>query len=130
MCALIGPRVERFRWQKEPGSDVRLPVAAIPLHTMYMLADGPGIPVLKRETAGRKGKGPDGEAKTREMKLGCVFTPTRPDENGYPVRDEASTSDVGSCENARVFAHRLVHESRVRGLDMARRVCIIGDGAP
>ena len=38
--------------------------------------DGSGVPVVKKESEGRQGKGEDGQAKTREAKLGCVFTPT------------------------------------------------------
>jgi hypothetical protein len=38
--------------------------------------DGPGVPVGKKETDGRRGKEEDGQAKAREIKLGCMFTPT------------------------------------------------------
>jgi hypothetical protein len=48
--------------------------------------------MVKAETANRKGKGEQGQAKTREAKLGCVFTQTTVDEKGYPKRDEDSTS--------------------------------------
>lgn len=39
--------------------------------------DGTGVPVVKNETNGRKGKSEDGTAKTREAKLVCVFTQRR-----------------------------------------------------
>ena len=129
LCGLIGPQVEAYRRQQVPGSDVRLRAEVVPFQTMYVLADGTGIPVLKRETAGRKGKGKDGIAKTREMKLGCVFTQTHINEFGYPVRDETSTSYIGACETASVFGVRLEHEAQVRGIDNVRRLCVIGDGA-
>ena len=45
----------------------------------------------KSEVAGVKGKGEDGRAHTREVKLGCVFTQTTRDEEGNPVRDPQST---------------------------------------
>ena len=40
-----------------------------------------------RETAGREGKGEDGRARTREVKLAVFFTQDRLDKDGYPVRD-------------------------------------------
>jgi hypothetical protein len=59
---------------------------------LYLEMDGTGIPVVPQETEGRAGKQDGQPAHTREAKLGCVFTQTRVDEEGYPVRDEASTS--------------------------------------
>ena len=44
--------------------------------TLYLGVDGTGIPVRKAETAQRRGKQPDGSAKTREVKL--VRSPGRP----------------------------------------------------
>lgn len=99
------------------------------LSTMYICIDGTGVPVVKSETRGRKGKNKDGNAKTREAKLGCVFTQTTFDEDGYPVRDEASTSYVGSIETSEEFGNRIYKESRKRGIEKAKRVCVIGDGA-
>lgn len=40
------------------------------------------MPMVSRETEGRQGKDPTGKAKTREAKLGCVFTPTQVSEEG------------------------------------------------
>ena len=92
--------------------------------------DGTGVPVVRNETKGRKGKHKDGIAKTREAKLGCVFTQTRLDKNGYPVRDELSTSYIGSIETADEFGDRLYAEVSRRGIEKAARACVIGDGAP
>lgn len=50
-----------------------IPLKKIPF--MYICMDGTGVPVVKSETVNRRGKGEDGNAKTREVKLGCVFTP-------------------------------------------------------
>ncbi|MCA1601225.1 MAG: hypothetical protein LC776_06145 [Acidobacteria bacterium] len=63
---------------------------------LYISIDGTGVPVVKRETAGRRGKGENGEARTREAKLGSVFTQTKVDEKGRPQRDEASTTYVAA----------------------------------
>ena len=54
-----------------------------------------------RETAGRKGKGDDGRARTREVKLGVFFAQDELDDDGYPVRDRASTSVIATFEPAR-----------------------------
>jgi hypothetical protein len=97
---------------------------------MYICMDGSGVPVVKKETVGRQGKGEDGQAKTREAKLGCIFTQTGVDSEGRPVRDEASTSYAGSIEQAEAFGVRIYQEARRRGLDRAKEVCVLGDGAP
>jgi hypothetical protein len=129
VCARVAPEVEEYRRDQKPDSDARARPEVLCMQTMYVLADGTGVPVLKRETAGRAGKGRDGQARTRELKLGCVFTQTCLDEDGYPVRDEYTTSYVVGCEPAERFGERLAHEARVRGIDHVRRVCVIGDGA-
>lgn len=97
---------------------------------LYVSFDGTGVPVIKRETAGRRGKSATGEAHTREVKLGCVFTQTMVDGQGQPVRDEASTSYVGAIETAAQFGWRIYGEAERRGLRRAAQVIIIGDGAP
>ena len=129
LCGIIGKQVDAYQWQQEAGSDIRLLGNGKKKHeTLYILYDGTGVPVLKRETVGRKGK--DGPAKTREVKVGCVFTQTRLNADGYPERDESSTTYVGACEDAESFSARITHMAEVRGLHQARRVCVIGDGAP
>jgi hypothetical protein len=37
-------------------------------------------------------KGPDGRARTREVKLACLFTQTTIDNNGHPIRNTDSSS--------------------------------------
>jgi len=96
---------------------------------MYVSTDGTGVPMTKREVAGRKGKQPDGSAKTREVKLGCVFTQTTKDENGYPVRDPDSTTFLARIESAEAFGQRLFAEAVRRGLDKAEEIIVLGDGA-
>ena len=59
------------------------------------------VPMVKKDP-GRQGKGEDGQAKTREAKLGCVFTQTKVDKEGRPVRNEHSTSYTGAIETARI----------------------------
>jgi hypothetical protein len=96
---------------------------------LYVEADGTGVPMTRLELAGRKGKQPDGSARTREAKLGCVFTQTMVDDEGYPVRDPRSTSFVGAIETAEQFGQRVYAEALRRGLAHAQRVVMLGDAA-
>jgi hypothetical protein len=63
-----------------------------PIAKMYICMDGTGVPVVKKKTKNRKGKNKDSPAKTGEAKLGCVFTQTTVNQEGFPIRDEGSTS--------------------------------------
>ena len=45
-----------------------------PAPTMYLGLDGTGVPVRPAEVEGRRGKQPDGSAKTREVKLATLWT--------------------------------------------------------
>jgi len=115
---------ERQRLLTEDG---REPETDIPL--MYISYDGTGVPMRREELIGVKGKQPDGSAKTREAKLGCVFTQTATDEEGRPIRDPDSTTFVGAIETAESFGWRMYGEARRRGLARAQKVVILGDGA-
>ena len=100
---------------------------AIPV--FYVQVDGTGVPMDRAELAGRPGKQPDGSAKTREAKLGCVFTQSRCDAEGHPVRDHESTSYVGSFQTASEFGAVIRAEALRRGFGRAVKVVFIGDGA-
>lgn len=100
-----------------------------PVETLYIELDGTGVPMVKSEVQDRKGKQPDGTAKTREAKVGCVFTQTQLNEKGEPVRDLNSTSYVAAIESAHPFGWRLYDESVRRGLYQAKRIVVLGDGA-
>ena len=120
-------------------------VAIEPVPRMYVCMDGTGVAtclsrgrqVVQSETEGRSGKGEEGKAKTREAKLGCVFTQTRVDPEGRPMRDEKSTSYTGAIEPAEAFGYRLsavaqagvYREAKRRGMESAREVCVIRNGA-
>jgi len=97
--------------------------------TMYVQMDGTGVPMVSKELQGRKGKGSNGRAHTREVKLGCVFTQTTVDAEGWPVRDEDSTSYTGAIETAEEFSRRLYTEAQRRGWDRAQKKVVVGDGA-
>lgn len=100
-----------------------------PVDTLYVEFDGTGIPMVSAAVKGRPGKQPDGTAKTREAKLGCVFTQTTVDADGRPVRDDATTTFVGQIEDADACGRRIYDEAVRRGLYRAQRVVVITDGA-
>jgi hypothetical protein len=96
---------------------------------MYISADGTGAPMRKECLEGRAGKQPDGSAKTREVKLGCVFLQTEIDPEGHPIRKEDSTTYIGTFESAAEFGLLLRQEAQRRGLAHATKTIFIGDGA-
>jgi hypothetical protein len=108
-----------------------LPAASpqAPVDILYVSSDGTGVPMRKEELKGSKGKQPDGSARTREVKLGCVFTQSSVDDKGEPIRDPDSTSYVGTFEGCRAAGIMLHQEAHRRGYGTARQVVCIGDGA-
>jgi hypothetical protein len=108
--------------------ELAIPIGAcIPI--LYVEMDGTGIPVVHKESEGRAGKQDGRPAHTREAKLGCIFTQTTVDEEGYPLRDEASTSYVGAIESCEEFGRRLYAEAWQRGWARAQKKVVLGDGA-
>lgn len=122
-------------WMKREGSGAVLASAVgaapagDPIEIAYAALDGTGTPMRASEVANTKGKGKDGKAKTREVKLGCVFTQTSLDEKGHPVRDPGSTTYVGAIESSVDFGHRLRAEAVRRGFGRARKTAVLSDGA-
>lgn len=119
----IGPDADS--WQQER----QFPAHANPAPIMYVSADGSGIPMRKSDLIGRKGKQPDGSAKTRQVYLGCVFTQHDRDEKGRPIRDYGSTSYVSHLGSICDFAPLLRHEALRRGMGNATQVVFLVDGA-
>ena len=107
---------------------VPLPPDPLP-DKLYAVIDGTGVPMTAKETAGRDGKGADGRARTREVKLAVFFTQDKPGEDGYPVRDPGSSSYIATFEPAAVFAGLVKAEGTRRGANHVRQFTIIGDGA-
>ena len=104
-------------------------VVGEPIPVLYVQMDGTGVPVVKKETEGRKGKTDGQPAHTREAKLGCVFTQTAWDEEGFPIRDPDSTTYTGAIETAEEFGKRLYWEAWKRGWSRAQKKVVMGDGA-
>jgi len=100
-----------------------------PIPVLYVQVDGTGVPVVKKETAGRQGKTEGQPAHTREAKLGGVFTQTSWDQEGYAIRDPESTTYVGAIETAEEFGKRIYLEAWKRGWSRAAKKVFMGDGS-
>jgi hypothetical protein len=75
------------REQEEMQKAIQLDLPVVvgkPIPVLYVEMDGTGVPVVKMETVGRPGKTDGQPAHTREAKLGCVFTQTSYDKEGFP----------------------------------------------
>ena len=104
------------------------PPAPLP-DMLYIAVDGTGVPMTTAETEGRPGKGEDGRAHTREVKLACLFTQASVDDDGRPVRDPGSSSYLATFEPAARFAQLTGAEARRRGSEHIRQLVVLGDGA-
>lgn len=123
MASLMGPQMRATREsQSEPDPPTPVPI-------MYVSADGTGVPMIRPELEGRKGRQGDGSARTREVKLGCVFTQHSADAQGDPLRDPSSTTYLGTLQNAAAFGLQLRREEIRRGMGSAGKMVFLGDGA-
>lgn len=121
---------ERQHVEAQPGRE--------PAATMYLGIDGTGVPLRAAELQGRKGKGKDGKAKTREVKLCVVWSAEGRDEEDRPVRDPGSVTYSAAMESAAMadtaaipaeFYQRVQREATRRSLHLAQRVGVLGDGS-
>ena len=85
--------------------------------------------MVKKETVGRQSKTKGQPAHTREVKLGCVFTQTTYDKEGFPIRDPDSTTYTGAIETAEEFGKRIYLEAYQRGWERAAKNVVLADGA-
>ena len=126
-------QIQRLVHLLGPGAQTRLPqlpgppAAAVP--QFYVSVDGTGVPMVRPELAGRKGRGPDGQAKTREVKLAALFTQRTTDAEGHPVRDPDSTTYLGSFAASDDFGLAVRAAAGRRGVAQADTVIYLGDGA-
>ena len=131
VSAQLGGQVEAFcQREREAILSAKVVILLPAVPVLYVAMDATGVPAIPRETVGRRGKDATGKAKTREAKIGCVFTQTKQDEEGYPIRDEDSTTYVGAIETAEAFGPRIHAEAVRRGMRQAHKVVVLGDGAP
>ena len=120
----------RERQEIEKAIQLDLPVViGKPIPVLYVEMDGTGVPVVKKETAGRQGKTNGEPAHTREVKLGCVFTQATYDKEGFPIRDPDSTTYTGAIETAEQFGKRIYLEAHQRGWERAAKKVVLADGA-
>ena len=119
---------EQREIQKAVQLDLPIVIGA-PIRILYVQMDGTGVPAVKKDTQGRPGKIDGQPAHTREAKLGCVFTQTTWDEEGYPIRDPDSTTYTGAIETAEEFGKRIYLEAWKRGWSRAKKKVVMGDGA-
>jgi hypothetical protein len=112
----IGEDIElRQQQELKRAMQLELPIPIGPrIPILYVEMDGTGIP-------GRAGKQDGQPAHTREAKLGWVFTQTKIDEEGYPIRDEDSTTYAGAIEGGEEFGRRLYAEAWRRGGGASRQ---------
>ena len=96
---------------------------------LYISADATGVPMRREELEGRKGKAPDGKAKTRMAMLGCVFTQHGEDEKGHPMRDHESTTYLAAFQSPSDFGIALRREAIGRGLFAVNQSVVLIDGA-
>ncbi len=120
----MGPKVREVQQQLPPFKH-----DSGPIPIFYAAVDGTGVPMVPEELEGRVGKQPDGSAKTREAKLGCIFTQTTTDQEGLPLRDYQSTSYVAGFEGAADFMVRVRQEALRRRMAAAWLLVLLGDGA-
>lgn len=99
------------------------------VNTLYIEFDGTQVPVVRAELQGRAGRIEGQPPRTREMKLGCVFTQTTTDPKGRPIRDPTSTTYTGAIETAELFGRRIYTEAWERGWSRAKKKVVLGDGA-
>jgi hypothetical protein len=107
---------------------VPLPPEPLP-GKLYAAIGGTGVPVTAREAEGRHGKGEEGRARTREVKMAAFFTQDKVNEEGYPVRDRGSSTYIATFEPASSFAGLVKAEAIRRGAGHVRQFTILGDGA-
>jgi hypothetical protein len=108
---------------------LELPAAAgPPISNLYVELDGTGVPVVPKETEGREGRQEGKPARTREAKMGLVFTQTAVDAEGYALRDEASTTYLGGIQTAGEFGRALYTEAYRRGWSRAIHKVVLADG--
>jgi len=122
MVQRIGPGM-RAEMEEQKSTDQ---TEAVP--RLYVSCDGTGVPMRRSELVEVKGKGDDGKAKTREVKVGCVFT-QHPREGEEPFRDIDSTSYIATLRRCDSFGPLLRKEAYRRGMGRAKEIIFIADGA-
>jgi hypothetical protein len=122
MVAQMAPRLQQWR-------EAQAPVFLSAAGDIFCVGtDGTGASMRRRELRGRKGK--NGRARSREVKVGTVFTYRKPDQpDQRPERDYDSTTYLADIVSATEFGARLRAEALRRGIARAKTVVFLGDSA-
>jgi len=99
-----------------------------PVPILNIQADMTGIPMRPEELIDIKGKQPDGSAKTRQIKIGCVFTQSL-DSKGKPQRNPLSSTYVSTFGEVSDLSALLYSEALKAGYATAHTTVFLGDGA-
>lgn len=118
----LAPAMSRWRETQQP---VFNPTAG---DIFCVSTDGTGAPMRRKHLRGRKGK-KGGRARTREVKVGTVFTHRKPEPGERPQRDYGSTTCIAAIVTAAQFGSLLRAEALRRGIAKAKVVVFLGDGA-
>lgn len=122
LAAHIAPVMNRWRKAQKPASPQ--PARG---EVMCIGTDGTGAPMRRSYLRGRKGK--RGRARTREVKVGTIFTHRKPLPGQRPERDYQSTSYLAAIVSAEEFGPFLRNEAILRDMGSAKTVVFLGDGA-
>ncbi len=116
--------MDATEWMHARPADVR----RAPVDILNIQVDMTGIPMRPEELEGIKGKQPDGTAKTRQIKMGCVFT-QKNTRKGKPMRDPFSNTYVSAFCDVTDFGSLMYEEALKRGYGSATQTVFLGDGA-
>jgi len=123
LIARMAPEMTRWREGQPPVFD---PTAG---EIFCIAADGTGAPMRRNALRGRKGK-KGGRARTREVKVGAIFTHRKPEQpEQRPERDDQSTTCIADIVPAKRFGALLRAEAIRRGMAKAKVIVFLGDGA-
>lgn len=121
--------VQHFASHAAKWTETRLsPQPPKPVPILNIQADMTGIPMRPEELKDIKGKQPDGSAKTRQIKVGCVFTQSL-DSKGQPQRDPLSSTYVSTFGDVADLSKMLYSEAIKAGYATAQTTVFLGDGA-
>jgi hypothetical protein len=124
LARLLAKKTGRFALEANPE-----PAPGKPAECVAVSMDGASMPMLKKELRGVKGRGENGEAKTREVKIGVVYqTNPAPGDprSGGKIPDSATC--VATLERKDAFADFFRKEFDRRFASLPRTVLFLGDG--